>query len=132
MKKCTKFIVLICLLTALMAAEEDNWLKSSDYANCDDLGIRIENANDLTDEKIKENALQCHKNSLTYDTFKCCYVHYTVGDKILSQCHFLKNTAKSINFYKKNSLKDLDDVQILCKSNYMFIGLVWTLLIFLF
>lgn len=132
MKKGAKLIVFICLLKALIAAEEDNWLKESDYANCDELQIGNDITGQESDKDIKEKALQCHRNSLTYDTFKCCYVSYTVGEKTYYQCHFLKNTAKSINFYKKHSLKDLDDVQILCNSNYMVVGLVWAILVFIF
>ena len=111
--------IILCLLGLSFQAEADNYLTESDYAACDDRPTESYPTNDPEDSLIKSNALKCHGNSLYHNTFKCCYVQYDVGDKKYWGCHFIKNTAKSIKFYKKHTLKNLDGVHILCGSSYL-------------
>ena len=111
--------IILCLLGLSFQAEADNYLTESDYAACDDRPTDFYTTDDPEENEIKEKALSCHGNSLYHNTFKCCYVQYDVGDKKYWGCHFIKNTAKSIKFYKKHTLKNLDGVHILCGSSYL-------------
>lgn len=111
--------IILCLLGLSFQAEADNYLTESDYAACDDRGTTSYGETEPNEDEIKDNALKCHGNSLYHNTFKCCYVQYDVGDKKYWGCHFIKNTAKSIKFYKKHTLKNLDGVHILCGSSYL-------------
>lgn len=126
--------IILCILGLSIQAESDNYLTASDYKDCDDretknYGVNVE----PSEETINSNALSCHGNTMKYDTFKCCYVQYEVDDTKYWGCHFIKNTAKSIKFYKKHTLKNLDGVHILCGSSYLKItGMIISFFIFLF
>ena len=111
--------ILICLLGLSFQAEADNYLTESDYAACDDRPTESYGTTPPNDNTIKGDALKCHGNAIYHNTFKCCYVQYEVGDEIYWGCHFIKNTAKSIQFYKKHTLKNLDGVHILCGASYL-------------
>lgn len=126
--------IILCFFGLSFQAASDNYLTADDYETCDDkpidnYGVKV----DPSEEEISKNALSCHGNKMVHNTFKCCYVQYEVEDNKYWGCHYIKNTAKSIKFYKKHTLKNLDGVHILCGSSYLkMTGMLLAVFVFLF